>query len=34
MGYTQKLQIKPLQNLVNDVSLKLRRTNDRLLHLM
>ncbi len=34
MGYTQKLQIKLLQNLVNDVSLKLRRTNDRLLHLM
>lgn len=34
MGYSQKLQIKLLQNLVNDVSLKLRRTNDRLLHLM
>lgn len=34
MGYSQKLQIKLLHNLVNDVSLKLRRTNDRLLHLM
>jgi CRP/FNR family transcriptional regulator, cyclic AMP receptor protein len=34
LGYSQKLQIKLLQNLVNDISLKLRRTNDRLLHLL
>jgi CRP/FNR family transcriptional regulator, cyclic AMP receptor protein len=34
LGYSTKLQIKLLQNLVNDVSLKLRRTNDRMLHLL